>query len=170
LKEEIFNSQEYSFKLIQIPKISNTNRNDVAVEFVNWNSLSEADKKNYEKITTLVKDKVVKAEVINPGKLKPGRIIQEVNKKVPIKINHRDHKCILAILGIRPYNEFEKNYDPFETNTKYCHYDEAHDDYLYQEAWITFLVANLTGGRLTQKFWREKSGGEGKVDITKYEI
>ncbi len=170
LKEEIFNSQEYSIKLIQIPKISNTNRNDIAVEFVNWNSLSEADKKNYEKVTALVKDKVIKAEVINPGKLKPGKIIQEVNKKIPTKINHRDHKCILAIFGIRPYNEFEKNHDPFETNTKYCHYDEAHDDYLYQEAWITFLVANLTDGKLTQKFWREKFVGKEKIDITKYEV
>ena len=32
LSQEIFDSQEYSIKLIQIPKISNTNRNDLAVD------------------------------------------------------------------------------------------------------------------------------------------
>lgn len=170
LKEEIFNSQEYSIKLIQIPKITNTNRNDLAIEFVNWNALSEADKKNYEKVTALIKDKVIKTEVINPGKLKPGRVLQEVNKRLSVKINHRDHKCILAIFGIRPYNEFEKNHDPFETNAKYCHYDEAHDDYLYQNTWIEFLVHNLSGGKLTREIWRQKFSAKEQLDIKSYEI
>jgi hypothetical protein len=35
LSDDVFNTQEYSIKLIQIPKISNTNRHDLAVEFVN---------------------------------------------------------------------------------------------------------------------------------------
>ena len=39
LTEEVFNSQEYSIKLIQIPKISNTNRNDLAMEFVREDEL-----------------------------------------------------------------------------------------------------------------------------------
>ena len=49
LDDSVFNSQEYSIKLIQIPKISNTNRNDVAIEFVRWDKLSDEDK---EKIST----------------------------------------------------------------------------------------------------------------------
>lgn len=170
LKEDVFNSQEFSIKLVQIPKIANTNRNDLAVEFVNWNSLSEEDKKNYEKVTTLIKDKVIKTEVINPGKLKPGKLIQEVNKHLTSKINQRDHKCILAIFSIRPYNEFEKNHDPFETNTKYCHYDEAHGDYLYQETWVKFLVDNISTGKLTQPFWREKFNAKERVTVKDYEV
>ena len=53
LSDEVFNTQDYSIKLIQLPKISNTNRNDLAVEFVNWNSLSDDDKENYEKVTAI---------------------------------------------------------------------------------------------------------------------
>lgn len=170
LKEEVFNSQEFSVKLVQIPKITNTNRNDIAVEFVNWNSLSDEDKKNYEKVTALIKDKVIKTEVINPGKLKPGKVIQEVNKHIASKINQRDHKCILAIFGIRPYNEFEKDHDPFETNTKYCHYDEAHGDYLYQEAWVHFLINNISLGKLYQGLWRSKFNLKQKIDIKNYEM
>lgn len=36
LSDPVFNSQEYSIKLIQIPKISNTKKTDAAIEFVRW--------------------------------------------------------------------------------------------------------------------------------------
>jgi len=118
----------------------------------------------------LIKDKVIKTEVINPGKLKPGKVIQEVNKHITFKLNQRDHKCILAIFGIRPYNEFEKNRDPFETDTKYCHYDEAHGDYLYQEAWVHFLIKNISLGKLNQEIWRTKFNSKQRIDIKDYEV
>lgn len=170
LKEEVFNTQEFSLKLVQIPKICNTNRNAIAVEFVKWNSLSEEDKRNYETLTALIKDKVIKTEVINPGKLKPGKVVLEVNKHIITKINQRDHKCILAIFGIRPYNEFEKNRDPFETNTTYCHYDEAHDDYLYQESWVQFLIHNISLNKLTQDIWKESFNSRIRLDVKDYEV
>jgi len=170
IKEDIFASQEFSIKLIQVPKISNTGRNDLAIEFVNWNSLSEVDRKKYEKITTIVKDKVIKTEAINPGKLKPGKVILEVNKKSPIKINHTEHKHIQAIFAIRPYKEFGEDLDPFETNIKYCHYDEAHNDYLYQETWVNFLIGNLTSGQLKKEFWKKNFDEKKIVKIDAYEV
>jgi len=48
--------------------------------------------------------------------------------------------------------EFDYDQDPFETNTKYCHYDEAHKDYLFQQCWIDFLIANVSVGKLTKEF------------------
>lgn len=170
IQDDVFNTQEFSIKLIQVPKISNTSRNDLAIEFVNWSSLSDIDKASFEKISTLIKDKVIKKEAINPGKLKPGRVITDVNKISPIKINHRDHKCILAIFGIRPYREFDDApHDPFETNTKYCHYDEAHNDYLYQESWAEFLKYNLLSGKLSKTFWREHFEKKSIINIKEFE-
>jgi len=134
LNDEIFNSQEYSIKLIQIPKITNTTRNDLAIEFVNWNSLSDDDRENYDKITTIIKDKVIKKEAINPGKMKPSEVIS----KLSVNINQYDYKCICFIFNIRPYQS-EKNNDPFNTNINYCHYDEVHDDYVYNDEWVDFL-------------------------------
>lgn len=169
VKEEIFNTQEFSIKLIQMPKIANTNRNDIAIEFVNWNSLSETDKKTYEKVTTLIKDKVVKAEVINPGKLKPGQVIKQVVLKTGQQFNHHDHKCVLAILKIRPYKEFVAQLDPFETNTNYCHYDEPHKDYLYKEQWVEFLVRNIKSGDLTENLWKFNFDKKVTLDVKPYE-
>ena len=80
LQQDIYNSQEYSIKLLQIPKVSNTNRSDLAVEFVNWNSINKEDRENYQKITAIIKDKIVKQNVSNANMLKPKDVILAVNK------------------------------------------------------------------------------------------
>jgi hypothetical protein len=170
IKESVFNTQEFSVKLIQIPKITNTNRNDLAIEFVNWNSVIEEDKENFDKLTALVKDKVLKTEVINPGKLKPGAIVTLVNESYQINFNHYDHKCLQYIFSIKPTIEDGTNIDPFETNTKYCHYDDAHNDYLFKEEWTDFIIGNITCGNLTREIWKTNFKNGKKLDITAFEI
>ncbi len=169
IKEDVFSTQEFSIKLIQVPKIGNSGRNDLAVEFVNWNSLSEEDRKKYEKLTTIVKDKVIKTEALNVKRVKPGIVLAEVFKQTSIKLTQNDHKQILAIFKIRPYKEFEEIIDPFETNPKYCHYDEAHNDYLYQEKWVDFLVHNLINKLLVKDFWKQTFDERKTILIDKYE-
>lgn len=168
LTDQIFNTQEYSIKLIQLPKISNTNRSDLAVEFVNWNSISESDKKNYEKVTAIIKDKVVKKEAINPGKLKPGDVIRLVNERTNAGINHFDHKCLYCILKIRPLKSDEDE-DPFNTNTHYCHYDEVHDDYVYQDAWVDLLVRIIDEELLSKTEWKEHWDNNQPLNIEDFE-
>ena len=170
LSDDIFASQEFSIKLIQVPKISNTCRNDLSIEFVNWNNVSDEDKEKYETLVTIIKDRVVKTEAMNPGKYKPGKVIALVNASSAIKVNQADHKHILAIFQIRPYKEFGAISDPFETNTDYCHYDEAHNDYLYQDSWVSFLIGNLTSGRLTKEFWKQNYDSRTTLDIKQFEI
>lgn len=155
LRDDIYNSQEYSIKLIQIPKIANTNKNDLAVEFVNWNSLSEEDKEKYDQLIAIVKDKVIKLEGANIGKLKPSKVLEEVNKSISFKLTHHDHKQLLCVFKIRPYADFNSNGDAFDTNPNYCHYDEAHNDYLYQDEWVAFLIQLINQKRLTKDEWKE---------------
>lgn len=137
LPEDTFNAQEFSVKLLQIPKISNTNRNDLSVEFVNWSELNESDKENYNKLTAIIKDKVVKKEAVNIDRLKPGEVISKVEERTGIELSHYTHKCFYSVFSIRPITT--DDLEPFETNANYCHYDEAHDDYVYQESWVAFL-------------------------------
>lgn len=170
IPDDIFNSQEYSIKLIQVPKISNTSKNDLAIEFVNWNNLSADDKVMFEKLNTIIKDKVVKYEGVNVGKLKPGEVVRKVNSASQIVFNLYDHKCILSIFEIRPFKAFRGVRDPFETNPNYCHYSEPHDDYLYTEEWVEFLIHNITNGRLNKSIWCEKYKNKETLEITEYEI
>jgi len=80
LDEGTYNSQEYSIKLIQIPKISNTNRADAAIEFVKWDELSAEDRSAYEQIAVIIKDKRVAVSAANVKRLKPSAVIQKVNE------------------------------------------------------------------------------------------
>ena len=169
IRDDVFESQEYSIKLIQIPKISNTNKSDLAVEFVNWSSLSEEDKEKYDQLTAIVKDKVVKVEAVNIGKLKPGQVLSKVKERTNATLNHTDHKHLLCIFKIRPYSEFGGITDPFDTNTKYCHYDEAHQDYLYQDEWINFLVKLIQDQKLKKDDWKENFRLKQTLNIGEYE-
>lgn len=167
LNDDIYDSQEFSIKLIQIPKISNTDRNDIAIEFISWDSLSKED---YGKITAIVKDKVTIKEARNSGSLKPGHVIDKINGKSPIDINHFDHMCLYYIFSIRPTKKDDLNVDPFDTNVDFCHYDEVHDDYLYQEKWVEFIVGLIATSALTKDKWKELYKNNQKRKVSDYQI
>lgn len=168
LPEEVFNTQEYSIKLIQVPKISNTDRSDLAIEFVNWSTVSDEDKENYQKVTAIIKDKVLKKEAINPGRRKPTDVLNKVNKEIDFNITHFDHKCLYCCLRIRPGSGNDIT-DPFDTNTDYCHYDEVHDDYVYQDAWAELIIKGIKNGKLTKDLWREKFKNSEELDLKEIE-
>jgi hypothetical protein len=168
ISTSVFDTQEYSIKLIQIPKITNTNKNDLAIEFVNWNSLSEDDKQNFESLTAIIKDKVIKTEALNVGKLKAGNVITKIADETDQKISHFDHKCLYYIFSIRPCLG-DPDTDPFNTNTKYCHYDEAHADYLFKDEWVGFLVSNINNGALNKQFWKDSFDNKVKRNIAEFE-
>lgn len=137
LPQDTFDSNEYSIKLIQIPKISNTNRNDLAIEFVNWNSINEEEQDNYEKVTTIIKDKVIKKNVYNLDFMKPS----DVRKKLElhdIEITTTQHTMLWKSFKVRPSKNSD---DKFDTIGIYCIYDEVHNDYVYTKEWVNFIIS-----------------------------
>lgn len=169
LEQNIFDSQEYSIKLIQIPKISNTNRGDLAIEFVRWNELDALDKANFDKVNAIIKDKVVKREAVNVGMLKASDVIRLVNEKLSDSdknINHYDHKCLYYIFSIRPVG-FESK-DNFDTDTNYCHYDELHNDYIYQNSWVDLIAELLESNKLSLAVARKTFTKKTKLNLIDY--
>ncbi|MHB8404677.1 MAG: DUF3644 domain-containing protein [Gammaproteobacteria bacterium] len=164
LSQKVFDSQEYSIKLIQVPKISNTNRNDLAIEFVKWNALNAEDKEAYGKLNAIVKDKIIKHEVINMGGMKPGKVLELVKQKSGKKLSHHDHRCLFTIFGVRPASGSEK--DPFDTETRYCHYDEVHKDYVYHQPWVDTIIAMLNADKMKKYMWIQayKQGRTYQID------
>ena len=136
LSQEIYDSQEFSVKLLQIPKVSNTTRADLAVEFVNWNSLDEEDRRNYEKLTAIIKDKVVMQSVSNANLLKPSDVLEQLNK-IGISIKMNQHTALWRAFNVRPSSHSDSK---FETIDSYCIYDEPHNDYLYTSKWVEFIA------------------------------
>jgi HD-GYP domain-containing protein (c-di-GMP phosphodiesterase class II) len=168
LTDEIYNSQEFSIKLIQIPKISNTNRSDIAIEFVKWDELNEEDRSLYEQVAVIIKDKKVKVEAANIKRLKPGEVVAKVNERISngdFKMHH--HITLYKLFSIRPPNNSE---DPFDTTTEYCLYDETHNDYVYQDDWVEFLVHFLQLGRFSYEELRSKETNGERLKIDDYKI
>lgn len=143
LSDEVFSSQRYSVKFLIIPKISNTKRGDLSIDFVREDSLTYED---YNKITAVIKDKIITQEVANLGKLKPSQVVNKVNDSFltqDFKLSSSYHHSVLCkYYAVKPVKKGE---DPFNTNTKYCCYDEAHNDYVYTDAWVELLIENLKG-------------------------
>lgn len=152
LSQEVYDSNEFSIKLIQVPKISNTNRNDLAVEFVNWSNLNEEDKDSYEKITAIIKDKVVKRNVYNLDLFKPSAVINEL-KKSKIEISTNQHTALWKYFAVRPTNNAEEK---FETKDKYCIYDEVHNDYVYTKDWVELILLLFSNYGFTKENFYEK--------------
>jgi len=143
LSDDIFQSQKYSIKFLIIPKISNTKRGDLSIEFVKAESLSEGD---YAQITAIIKEKKVIKEAANVKKYKPSQVIKIIRRHFKfnesVKFNASYHHVVLCkYYKVRP---FSTSTDPFETNSKYCLYDEAHNDYVYTKEWIRFLIDELS--------------------------
>lgn len=168
LEDSVYDSMEYSVKLIQVPKISNTNRADTAIEFVKWDSLSTEDKEAYEKVSALIKDKKVTVQGVNVKRFKPGEVISEVNAKLNgVTITSSLHVTLYKLFEVRPSKDAD---DPFETKSAYCLYDETHDDYVYEQAWVDFLIHFLQTQAFTPTELRTKEKAGEKLDIKKYAI
>ena len=168
LDDNTYNSQEYSIKLIQIPKISNTNRADAAVEFVKWDSLSDEDKEAYEKLNVIIKDKTVKIEAANVRRLKPSEVVKRVNEGLNGKsITQNLHTTLYKLFEIRPANGSD---EPFNTQAEFCLYDEPHNDYVYQEAWVTFLIHFMQTTELEFAELRKKERNGEKLDVEQHRM
>ena len=161
LPQEIYDSQEYSVKLLQIPKVSNTSRSELAIEFVNWKSIDESDRENYAKITTIIKDKLVPQSVLNANLLKPSGVTAAVKEKTGIDIKIHNHTLLWKAFNIRPNNNSKTK---FETIEKYCIYDEPHDDFLFTEEWVNFICHLLTDYGFTLENIRKRCCGTLRID------
>lgn len=153
LAQDVYDSQEYSIKVLLIPKVSNNDRAELAVDFVSWNSLSEEDKENYSKVTAIIKDKVVKQPVSNMNMMKPQQVTDAIKAKLGYNIGVNNHTCLWKAFGVRPNNSSGSKFD---TNAKYCVYDEPHDDYLYTNDWVEFICSLLTNHGFTVENIRER--------------
>ena len=161
LSQTVYDSQEFSIKLLQIPKISNTNRADLAIEFVNWNSLDENDKENYKKVTTIIKDKLIVKPVSNANLLKPSKVVEAVKEKIDTNINIQCHTALWKAFGIRPQ---DKSASKFETIDKYCVFDEPHNDYLYTVEWVNFICSLIQNHDFNKNNIYEKCSVPLRVD------
>lgn len=140
LSADIWESLQYSYKVFILPKTGNhAKSSELAMEFINVSELDEQTRETYERIVTLLKTRERAMDF--PGARKPGAVAKEVKRQLGMGFETNDHTRCWKYFHVRPPTGAT---DKAKTDIRYCHYDEPHDDYVYTDEWVTFLVENLS--------------------------
>jgi len=158
LTTDIVNDLEYSYKVYIIPKLSNhQSSSDLAVEFVKYDPNSPEEMEKYNQVTALLK--VSQVQVANAGKLKAGEVASKVELIVKQTIG-KDAKFNASSHHVRATRYYKvrpsKGEDKRKTDPRYCHYDEAHNDYVYTDEWVNFLKTEMAKEGQYEKVMKHK--------------
>jgi hypothetical protein len=135
--EDIANSNAYDFRIRLIPKTGNKTNADAAIEFVNVDALDDEAREKLEQTMVIIREKQV--QVSNAGLLKPGDVVKRV-KNVFAGFTYADHVVAWNFFKVRPPGTATNKEN---TDARYCVYDGPHKDYVYSEAWVKKIIAEL---------------------------
>lgn len=142
LDDDVYNNQGYSFRVFLIPKLGNRpNSSDLSVEFVHYDPTNPEEMEQYKKAVAIIK--TVQIPVLNPASLKPSDVCDHINNKFGIKrfsASYHHSKC-WKYFKVRPESDSDQ---PDRTEVKYCQYDVTHEDYIYTDEWVDFLISELS--------------------------
>ena len=149
ISADVQNSGQFSFKAFLIQVANHQSQDAMAIQFVQYDKLSDDQKAEVSRLPALIKLKSV--GVVNADLIRAGDVVRAVqgklgNPKVPrngkqvAKFNLDTHVRCWRRYEIRPGGKAEK---PEFTDQRYCIYDKAHEDYLYTPAWIDYLVEKM---------------------------
>lgn len=138
LDNEVYADPNFSFRVYLIPKLGNhATSSDIAVEFIKYDHDKPDEMEQYMKQIAFIKEKQI--QVANQGKLKPSQVAQRVSKAINKPFSVYDHTLAWKKYKVRPEQKGSANCD-----VRFCQYDVAHNDYVYTEDWVDFLIKKLS--------------------------
>lgn len=127
----ISNSQEYAFKVFVFPNVGNSRKSSAAaIEFIKIDENNSGELETFNKNIIAIKEKSI--QVANQGNLKPGKVVEKIFETTRFKPTIHWHTTMWRKHKVRE--------DKSTCNTKFCQYDEAHDDFVYTDEWVKFLI------------------------------
>ena len=102
------------------------------------------DRDNPEDIEQLRKVALIKdrhVPVVNPGRLRPGAVVRGVSDRLDKPFNLHIHRQSWSYYKVR-----EPGLSAEGCDTRYCQFDEAHQDYVFTQEWVEFLLRKLSDG------------------------
>ena len=150
--DDILESMEYSFRVFLIPQTGNNiNSADKSIEFIKQSDLDAEQYENLKKEITLIKNKRI--PVSNDDKMRAGIVVNKVNDKVDFDFKIYHHTCCWRYYKVRPK---KGNRNPECTDTRYCSYDQVHEDYVYTKAWVNKLIKDLSKDEIRKEIFETK--------------
>lgn len=150
ISADVQSSGQFSFKAFLIQVANHQSQDALAIQFVQYDKLSDDQKAEVSRLPALIKLKSV--GVVNAGLMRAGDVVKAVqagignpkvdrNGKQVAKFNQDTHVRCWRRFNVRPPGKTDK---PEFTDQRYCSYDKAHRDYLYTPAWVAFLVEKMS--------------------------
>jgi stalled ribosome alternative rescue factor ArfA len=150
ISSDVYNSGKYSFKAFLIQVGNHQSHDALPIQFMKYTDLNSEEKEELEKFIVLTKEKQI--PVVNKGKFRAGEVVSKVqyalgNVKIQRintftdKFNMSTHVRCWKKYNVRPKILSKK--EEITTETKFCQYDEAHNDFVYTQAWVDFLIEKM---------------------------
>lgn len=143
LSPEVLGDQRFRFSVYLIAKPANHPGADHAIEYVR---ITPENKDEIAKLTTsivAIRDR----PVVNAGLLKAGTVVAQVASRLKRPFNMAHHTRAWRRYNVRRALKKGERVSCDGCNTKYCLPDAIHNDYLYTDAWVDFLVDRLAADK-----------------------
>lgn len=139
LPDEINQSQDFCFRAFLIPIIGNhAQSSDIAIEFVRYDPNNPEEMAIYEKQVAFIRQKLVKIQVADQGKLKPSDVVKLVKARTGVDFKTHHHTNAWKFYNVRSSPP-----SPETCNSKYCQFSEPFNAVIYNQAWVDFLCEKV---------------------------
>lgn len=139
LADEVRSDYRYDFRVLLIPQTGPKTKADAVMRFVRLEELPEEQRGQLDEVRTIVRDREV--PVSNFDRRRPGAVCAEVSETLGVRfMASSEHVRAWKYYRVRP-NRGTANHK--RTDSRYCVWDDAHDDYVYTAAWIRKLTTEL---------------------------
>lgn len=133
-----YDDPRYSFRVFLIPKVGNhASSSDLAFEFVKYDKSKPEEFEANRHLVALIKERQV--PVVNAGGFKPGQVVEIVAGKIGREFRVHHHTQAWRMYKVRQSGATAEG-----CVVKYCQFDHVHQDHVYTQAWIDFLVDKLS--------------------------
>ncbi|GIH21360.1 DUF3644 domain-containing protein [Rugosimonospora africana] len=146
LDEGVLNDQAFEMRIEIVQKRSPKSEADLAVSFVREDDLTSEELNAYKELErvgrVILRDK--DRDVANFGWMKPSAASAAIQARLAVRFSpSAEFPRAWRYYKVRP-NKTGLGKQRSKTIGKYCRYDEAHDDYLYSQEYVDFIVSELS--------------------------
>jgi hypothetical protein len=150
LPDEVQGDWRYDFRVLLLPQTGAKTDADAIMRFVREEDMTDEQRRARDVVQTIVRTKQVPVQ--NKGRHRPGAVASQVQNALGVRFTISAHTAAWKHYRVRPETGAAR---PENSDTRYCVYDEAHNDYVFTDAWIRKLSRDLadpaTFARVTGK-------------------
>ena len=162
LDQAVLDDLRYDYRIRLVPMVGPKTDADLAINFVKLDELNEDERKVMTEAgrtgTVIVRDRQV--EVATKNKLLPKHVAQMIQEQVPFHFTVANNTEMWKRLQVRPSAGAN---DPYQTEARYCVYDEPFRSYLYTAAWVKRILKEIG----TVEKYRSFFGREPRMKVSR---